>query len=91
MGNHESAEYGPNYHAQSDRIEHCDLRTVRLNAAIVAAVTWGFAQTDDAWTRQTRAEIEELIRSTDLEQQMRSFNVWGDWLDGTRGRLGGTQ
>lgn len=91
VGNHESAEYGPNYHAQSDRIEHCDLRTVRLNAAIVAAVTWGFAQTDDAWTRHTRAEIEELIRSTDLEQQMRSFNVWGDWLDGTRGRLGGTQ
>ena len=86
VGNHETAEYGPNYHAQSDRIEHCDLKTVRLNAAIVAAVTWGFAETDASWDRQTRAEIEDLLESTDLEQQMRSFSVWQDWLDGTRGR-----
>jgi hypothetical protein len=86
VGNQATAAYGPNYHAQSDRIEQCDLRTVRLNAAIVAAVTWGFAEADAEWSRQTRPEIEELVRSTDLEQQMRSFNVWQDWLDGTRGR-----
>ncbi|MDH3744617.1 MAG: M28 family peptidase [Acidobacteriota bacterium] len=86
IGNQESAAYGPNYHAQSDRIDQCDLRTVRLNAAIVAAVTHGFANADISWGRQGRDEIEELIRSTDLEQQMRSFNVWGDWKAGRRGR-----
>ncbi|MCP4200708.1 MAG: M28 family peptidase [bacterium] len=90
VGNHEPAHYGPNYHAQSDRIDQCDLRTVRLNGAIVAAVTWGFAQADVTWSRQTRAEIEELIATTDLEQQMRSFNVWNDWLDDTRGRQNGS-
>ena len=86
IGNQESAAYGPNYHAQSDRIDQCDLRTVRLNATIVAAVTYAFATTDIPWERQSREEIEELVRSTDLEQQMRSFNVWADWQAGRRGR-----
>ena len=31
---------------------------------------WWFAHAAADWSRQTRAEIEELIRSTDLEQQM---------------------
>jgi hypothetical protein len=91
VGNHESAEYGPNYHAQSDRIDQCDLRTLRLNGAIVAALTWGFSTADLTWTRQSRAELEDLISSTDLEQQMRRFNVWDDWAQGTRGRQAETR
>ena len=86
IGNQESAAYGPNYHAQSDRIGQCDLRTVRLNAAIVAAVTYGFATAEIRWQRQTAAEIEQLIQSTDLERQMRVFTVWDAWQAGTRGR-----
>lgn len=86
VGNQEDATYGPNYHARSDTFDQCDVRTVRLNAAIVAAVTYGFASADLSWSRQSRAEIEELIRTTDLEQQMRCFNVWDQWVSGTRGR-----
>lgn len=86
IGNHETATYGPNYHAQSDRFAECDITSLRLNAAIVAAVTWGFAATDVPWTRQSRADVQALIDSTDLERQMRVFNVWDQWLDGSRGR-----
>jgi hypothetical protein len=86
VANQESANYGPNYHASSDTYDKVDLRQLRLNAAIAAAVTWGFAQADVTWGRQTRAEIESLIESTDLGAQMRSFGMWELWEKGIRGR-----
>ena len=86
VGSHESASYGPNYHAESDQFAECDQHSLRLNSAIIAAVTLGFANNEVSWSRQSREEIERLIAATDLEQQMRSFNVWRDWEVGKRGR-----
>ena len=86
VANQESANYGPNYHARSDTFDKVDQRQLRLNAAVAAAVTYGFAEAPETWRRQTRAEIEELIRTTDLGDQMRSFGMWQSWTDGTRGR-----
>jgi Zn-dependent M28 family amino/carboxypeptidase len=82
----EFANYGPNYHARSDTFDKVDLRQLRLNAAIAAAVTYGFAQMDVDWGRQTRDEIETLVESTDLGQQMRSFGFYDAWAAGKRGR-----
>jgi hypothetical protein len=86
VGNHEPATYGPNYHAMTDRFEACDTRSVRLNGAIAAAVVLGFANGEATWGRQSRAEVERLIATTDLESQMRNFNVWEEWASGERGR-----
>lgn len=86
VANHEPATYGPNYHARSDQFHQCDPRQLRLNAAIVAAVVYGFAQQEVTWSRQTRAEIEQLMAGSDLEQQMRTFGLWEAWADGRRGR-----
>lgn len=86
VANQESANYGPNYHARSDTFDKVDLRQLRLNAAVAAAVTYAFAEDEATWKRQTRAEIEELIRTTDLGDQMKSFGMWESWANGTRGR-----
>ncbi len=86
VANQESANYGPNYHARSDTYEKVDLKQLRLNAAIAAAVTYGFATLPINYKRQTRAEVVNLINSTDLGVQMKSFNVWNDWANGKRGR-----
>jgi len=86
VANQESANYGPNYHARSDTYDKVDLQQLRLNAAIAAAVTYGFAQMEVDWKRQTRAEVQSLIDSTDLGAQMRSFGLWEMWQDGSRGR-----
>ncbi|HEX2164220.1 MAG TPA: M20/M25/M40 family metallo-hydrolase [Thermoanaerobaculia bacterium] len=86
VANQESASYGPNYHAETDTFDKVDQRQLRLNAAIAAAVAWGFANMEVDWGRQGRAEIEALIESTDLERQMRSFSVWESWERGERGR-----
>jgi hypothetical protein len=86
VANQESANYGPNYHAGSDTFDKVDLRQLRLNAAIAAAVTHGFATMEVNWKRLSRAEVEKLISATDLGAQMKSFNVWDDWAIGKRGR-----
>jgi hypothetical protein len=86
VANQESANYGPNYHARSDTYDKVDLHQLRLNAAIAATVTWWYANAPVTWRRQSRAEIERLVTETDLDDQMKSFNVWGDWEAGRRGR-----
>ncbi|MDY7227350.1 M20/M25/M40 family metallo-hydrolase [Hyalangium rubrum] len=86
IANQEPALYGPNYHARSDELDKCDAQQLRLNAAIVAALAYGFAQMEPKLPRQSRAQVEALMRATDLAQQMKSFNVYEDWASGKRGR-----
>ena len=86
VANQESANYGPNYHARSDEFEQADLRQLRLNGAIAAAVTWGFATLDLSLPRHTAAQVDSLVRHTDLAEQMRTFNVYQAWEAGKRGR-----
>ncbi len=86
VANQENATYGPNYHARSDQLHECDGQELRLNAAIVAALVYGFAEVEVNWKRQTRAEIEVLVRTTDLGNQMRTFGLYEPWADGSRGR-----
>ena len=88
IGNHDPANYAPNYHAESDTYDKVDLKSLKINSAIVAAVTLGFANDLSLnLPRQSRKEIEELVKSTDLEQQMRSMmGIWDQWKEGKRGR-----
>ncbi|MGI9219799.1 MAG: M28 family metallopeptidase [Woeseiaceae bacterium] len=80
------ANYASNYHAESDTFDKVDQNQMRLNSAITAAVIWGFANDSGRLPRHSRAEIEAMIESTDLEQQMRNFAVWDDWVENSRGR-----
>jgi hypothetical protein len=86
VANHEPDVYGPNYHARTDQFPRCDPRQLRLNAAVVAALVYGFAQGDVSLARQTRAQIEELVRTTELGEEMRTFGLWEAWVSGRRGR-----
>lgn len=86
IANHEPAQYGPSYHARSDTPEQCEPRQLRLNAAIVAAVTWALANDDAVLPRQTRQDLERLMEKTDLDDQLKIMGMWSDWRDGTRGR-----
>jgi carboxypeptidase Q len=85
VANQESANYGPNYHARTDEFGRADLRQLRLNAAIGAAATWGFATLDLTLPRQSARQVDSLVRHTDLADQMKSFNVYDAWVAGKRG------
>lgn len=86
IADQESATYGPNYHAHSDTFEKCDTRVLRQNAIVAAALVYGFATMPDAIRRQTRAEVDAIMKRTDLADQMKSMGVWDGWANGTRGR-----
>ncbi len=86
VANQEPANYGPNYHARSDEFLQIDQKQLRLNAAIIGAMTLRFAEMPVTWQRQTRAQVEAIFKTTDLEKQMRSMGNWDDWVSGKRGR-----
>jgi hypothetical protein len=86
VADQDSANYGPNYHAASDTFDKVDLHQLRLNGAIAAAVTLGFASMDVDWERWTRAQIQEQIDSTALGEQMEIFGMLDDWERKERGR-----
>ncbi len=85
VANQESANYGPNYHARSDEFGRADLAQLRLNAAVAASATWGFATLDFALPRQTARQVDSLVRNSDLAEQMKAFNVYDAWVARKRG------
>ena len=86
IANQADANYASNYHAESDTFDKVDQQQLRLNSAIAAAVIWGFANDTARLPRQSHDEVQALIDSTDLQQQMKNFAFWDAWADGTRGR-----
>ncbi len=86
VANQLSATYGPNYHARSDEFDKCDPNDLRLNAAIIGSLVFEFAQSSVVLPRHSRTQVEDLIRTTDLGDQMKAFGLWDAWVDGSRGR-----
>jgi hypothetical protein len=86
VANQLSASYGPNYHARSDEFDKCDPNDLRLNAAIIGALVFEFARSSVVLPRHSRAQVEGLIKTTDLGDQMKAFGMWDAWVDGSRGR-----
>ncbi|MDQ7054149.1 MAG: M20/M25/M40 family metallo-hydrolase [candidate division KSB1 bacterium] len=89
VANQESANYGPNYHARSDTYDKVDLRQLRLNMLIAAAVTYGFAEMDVTWGRQSYDEVKKLVETTSLADQLKGMGMWESWAKGLRGRRPG--
>lgn len=82
----EDATYGPDYHASSDTFDKVDPELLRKNAAVAAAVLWGFSEGNVSWGRQSALQVERMVETTSLKQQMESFGAYEDWQAGRRGR-----
>lgn len=89
VGAHKPQVYGINYHASSDTYDKVDLQQLKVNSAIVAALTLGYANLDDdavgMLKRQNRAEVSKMFEDFNLEFTMRMFNVWEPWVKKERG------
>lgn len=89
VANHRPATYGINYHAESDTYDKVDLAALKVNSAIVAALTLRYANLADekvTWKRQSPEEIAALIKQHKLEFSMRMLGVYEGWAQGKRGR-----
>jgi carboxypeptidase Q len=90
IANQEEANYIPNYHASSDTLDKVDMAALKRNTAIAAVTAFGIAErAEPLGPRQSRAEIEGLLKSTGLEGQMKTVGIWPLWESGERGRLPG--
>jgi hypothetical protein len=86
VANQDWAPYLPNYHAESDVFDWVNTREAKTNDAIAAVLVWGLAESPERPApRQTRAEVEELLKASHLEEQMKAFGQWDEWVSGKRG------
>jgi Zn-dependent M28 family amino/carboxypeptidase len=68
-----------------DKIDIADLKR---NTAIVAVTAFGIAErAAPIGPRQSRAEIESLLKTSGLEGAMKATRLWPLWNSGERGRL----
>lgn len=87
VANQEAANYLINYHATSDTFDKVDLPQMKKHVAVGAAVAFGIADMPERiGKRQTRQEVEQLMRDTRLDEQLKLFGQWPEWEQGTRGR-----
>jgi Zn-dependent M28 family amino/carboxypeptidase len=87
VANQEEANYLLNYHAMSDTFDKVDLAELRKHVVEASALTIGLANAPaPPGQRLHHAQIEQTLRETHLEDQLKIFGMWGDWESGKRGR-----
>jgi carboxypeptidase Q len=87
VANQEEANYLPNYHAASDTLDKVDMRELKINAAIAAVTAWGVAdRAEPLGKRLSRAEIDQQLIETGLDEKMKQQGVWEAWQNGAHGR-----
>ena len=87
VANQEAANYLENYHASSDTFDKVDLAQLKKHVAIATQVTLGIANAPGRLgPRQSRSEIETLMKETTLDTQMQTLDLWPEWQAGKRGR-----
>jgi carboxypeptidase Q len=87
VANQEEANYLINYHAVSDTFDKVDIVELKKHVAEAAVVTYGIA--DDPvriGPRLTHAQIEQTMRETHLDEQLKMFGMWQNWESRKRGR-----
>lgn len=85
VGIQDPIPYLPDYHAESDTFDRVNQREQKVTAAIASALVWALAESPERLKRQTRAEVEQLLIDTKLDQQMKAFGQWHDFTSGKRG------
>jgi carboxypeptidase Q len=86
VANQDPLPYLPDYHAESDVFDMVNAQEAKRNAGLAAALVWSLADTNAPLPRrQTRAEVEQLLKATKLDEQMRAFDQWTDWETHQRG------
>jgi acetylornithine deacetylase/succinyl-diaminopimelate desuccinylase-like protein len=88
ISNREEANPLPDSHAVPGALDKIDIAALKRDTAIVAVTAFGIAErAEPIGPRQSRAEIESLLKTSDLERQMKTTGLWRLWQSGERGRL----
>lgn len=81
VANQDTTDYVPNYHAASDTFDKVDVAELRNQAGIAAAVAYNIAdRRERLGRRQSRAEVEKLLKETRIDEQLKFLGLWKEWL-----------
>jgi carboxypeptidase Q len=87
FANQNEANYLINYHAMSDTYDKVDFAQLKKHVAEAAVVAFGIADfPGPIGPRLNRAQIEQTMRETHLDDLMKTFGMWPDWQSGKVGR-----
>jgi carboxypeptidase Q len=87
VANQDPANYMLNYHAASDTFDKVDIAQLKRHVAIAAVTAFALADSEQRiGHRQSRAEIEQLLRDTGLGKEMQEAGFWPLWETSQRGR-----
>src|SRR6266436_7183450 len=87
VANQEEYNYLINYHAMSDTFDKVDLAQLKKHVAEAAALTLGIANAPvRPGPRLNHAQIEQTLRETHMDEQLKTFGMWESWESGKRGR-----
>jgi acetylornithine deacetylase/succinyl-diaminopimelate desuccinylase-like protein len=74
-------------HTGSNSFDKVDVQELKRNTAIAAVTAFGIAErAAPIGPRQSRAEIESLLKTSGLDKRMKSADLWPLWESGERGR-----
>src|SRR5271166_2966552 len=87
LPNQVEANYLINYHASSDTFDKVDFAQLKKNEAMAAELIFELANAPQRiGPRLARAQVEATFPETHLDEQMKGFGLWEEWVNGTRGR-----
>src|SRR5271157_1044816 len=87
LPNQSEANYLINYHASSDTFDKVDFAQLKKNEAMAAELLVELANAPQRiGPRLTRSQVEATFPETHLDEQMKGFGMWEEWMNGTRGR-----
>ena len=87
VADQQEANYLLNYHAQSDTFDKVDMPQLKKHVAETAALAFALADNPErVGPRIHRAEIEQDMRQTHLDEDLKATGIWKEWEGGTRGR-----
>lgn len=76
-----------NHQATSDTASKVDIPALKRQTGIAAITAYALADASEPITRrQSRGEIEQLLKDTGLSERMKSEGLWPAWESGERGR-----
>ena len=87
LPNQDVANYLPNYRASSDTFDKVNITNLKKDSAIAAITAYALANAPERiGVRQSRPQIELLLKNTGLDEQMKLEGFWPAWENGSRGR-----
>jgi len=87
VADQEEANYLENYHATTDTFDKVDFVQLKKNVAEATYFIFALANAETRVGRRlSRAQIEQTLHESHLDQEMKNMGLWDEWASGKRGR-----